>query len=110
MAARVRHGPRYRTVSLVSITLPALTFALSLDRLFNSFTRPFFGWVFNKFSRDNTMFIAVSLEALGIWLLSMFGESPLAFVIRSDLAGLVLKPMRTAHHARERMRRALASG
>jgi OFA family oxalate/formate antiporter-like MFS transporter len=31
------------------------------------------------------MFIAFSLEALGIWLLSMFGEDPLTFVLLSGL-------------------------
>jgi OFA family oxalate/formate antiporter-like MFS transporter len=30
-------------VSLIGITLPALTFALSIDRILNGVTRPFFG-------------------------------------------------------------------
>jgi OFA family oxalate/formate antiporter-like MFS transporter len=72
-------------VTLVGITLPALTFALSLDRILNGMTRPFFGWVSDKLGRENTMFIAFGLEALGIWLLSTFGESPLTFVILSGL-------------------------
>ena len=72
-------------VNLLGITLPALTFALSLDRILNGATRPFFGWVSDKLGRENTMFIAFSLEALGIWLLSMFGESPVTFVLLSGL-------------------------
>ncbi|RUP13445.1 MAG: oxalate/formate MFS antiporter, partial [Methylobacterium sp.] len=32
-------------VSLLGITLPALTFAATLDRVLNGVTRPFFGWV-----------------------------------------------------------------
>ena len=72
-------------VSLLGITLPALTFALSLDRVLNGVTRPFFGWVSDKLGRENTMFIAFSLEALGIWLLSIFGESPVTFVLLSGL-------------------------
>ena len=72
-------------VSLAGITLPALTFALSLDRILNGVTRPFFGWVSDKLGRENTMFIAFSLEAMGIWLLSMFGESPVTFVLLSGL-------------------------
>ncbi|MBV8937746.1 MAG: oxalate/formate MFS antiporter [Alphaproteobacteria bacterium] len=72
-------------VSLLGITLPALTFALSLDRILNGVTRPFFGWVSDKLGRENTMFIAFSLEALGIWLLSMFGETPVTFVLLSGL-------------------------
>src|ERR1700724_1620563 len=39
-------------VSLLGITLPALTFALSIDRILNGVTRPFFGWVSdNKIGR-----------------------------------------------------------
>jgi OFA family oxalate/formate antiporter-like MFS transporter len=72
-------------VSLAGITLPALTFALSLDRILNGVTRPFFGWVSDKLGRENTMFIAFSIEAMGIWLLSMFGESPVTFVLISGL-------------------------
>jgi MFS transporter, OFA family, oxalate/formate antiporter len=53
-------------VSLIGITLPALTFALSLDRILNGLTRPFFGWVSDKIGRENTMFIAFGLEAIGI--------------------------------------------
>jgi OFA family oxalate/formate antiporter-like MFS transporter len=72
-------------VSLIGITLPALTFALSLDRIMNGITRPFFGWVSDQIGRENTMFIAFGLEAFGIWLLSAFGERPVAFVIISGL-------------------------
>jgi OFA family oxalate/formate antiporter-like MFS transporter len=72
-------------VSLVGITLPALTFALSLDRIFNGLTRPFFGWVSDNIGRENTMFIAFTLEAGGIWMLSAFGQSPISFVLLSGL-------------------------
>ena len=54
-------------VSLVGITLPALTFALSIDRILNGVTRPFFGWVSDNIGRENTMFIAFGLEAIGIY-------------------------------------------
>jgi OFA family oxalate/formate antiporter-like MFS transporter len=72
-------------VSLVGITLPALTFALSIDRILNGVTRPFFGWVSDNIGRENTMFIAFGLEAIGIWMLSLFGQDPLWFVILSGL-------------------------
>src|SRR6266566_4293257 len=49
-------------VSLLGITLPALTFALSIDRVLNGLTRPFFGWVSDHIGRENTMFIAFMLE------------------------------------------------
>lgn len=72
-------------VSLFGLTLPALTFALSIDRVLNGATRPFFGWVSDHLGRENTMFIAFSLEAVGILLLSQFGRNPVAFVVLSGL-------------------------
>jgi OFA family oxalate/formate antiporter-like MFS transporter len=72
-------------VSLIGLTLPALTFALSIDRILNGVTRPFFGWVSDNIGRENTMFIAFALEAVGIWMLSTFGHDPVMFVILSGL-------------------------
>src|SRR5437660_58085 len=72
-------------VSLLGLTLPALTFALSIDRVLNGLTRPFFGWVSDRIGRENTMFIAFGLEAVGIWALSAFGQDPLMFVVLSGL-------------------------
>ena len=72
-------------VSLIGITLPALTFALSLDRILNGVTRPFFGWVSDHLGRENTMFIAFGLEGIGIFALAKFGTDPVAFVILSGL-------------------------
>jgi MFS transporter, OFA family, oxalate/formate antiporter len=72
-------------VSLIGITLPALTFALSIDRILNGITRPFFGWVSDNIGRENTMFIAFGLEAIGIWALSQLGSNPVLFVILSGL-------------------------
>jgi MFS transporter, OFA family, oxalate/formate antiporter len=73
-------------VSLLGLTLPALTFALTFDRVLNGVTRPFFGWVSDKLGRENTMFLAFSLEGVGILMLSQFGRNPIAFVL---LTGLV---------------------
>src|SRR5881392_4210484 len=72
-------------VSILGLTLPALTFALSIDRVLNGLTRPFFGWVSDHIGRENTMFIAFGIEAVGIWALSTYGHDPLAFVILSGL-------------------------
>src|SRR5215813_10270593 len=72
-------------VSLLGLTLPALTFALSIDRILNGLTRPFFGWVSDNIGRENTMFIAFGLEALGIWALGAFGHDPVHFVILSGV-------------------------
>src|SRR5882724_10902670 len=72
-------------VSILGFTLPALTFALSIDRVLNGLTRPFFGWVSDNIGRENTMFIAFAIEAVGIWALSVFGQDPVMFVILSGL-------------------------
>jgi OFA family oxalate/formate antiporter-like MFS transporter len=72
-------------VTLLGLTLPALTFALSIDRVLNGLTRPFFGWVSDHIGRENTMFIAFALEAIGIWALSALGHDPVLFVVLSGL-------------------------
>ena len=74
-------------VSLIGLTLPALTFALSIDRVLNGLTRPFFGWVSDHIGRELTMLIAFGLEAIGIFALYRYGQDPLHFVL---LSGLVL--------------------
>ncbi len=72
-------------VQLIGLTLPALTFALSIDRVLNGLTRPFFGWVSDNIGRERTMLIAFGLEAVGILMLYSFGNDPVAFVILSGL-------------------------
>jgi OFA family oxalate/formate antiporter-like MFS transporter len=72
-------------VTLFFITMPALTFALSLDRVLNGFTRPFFGWVSDRIGREQTMFIAFLLEGLGILALIAYATSPVAFVVLSGM-------------------------
>jgi OFA family oxalate/formate antiporter-like MFS transporter len=72
-------------VSLLGLTLPALTFALSLDRILNGVTRPVFGWISDYLGRENTMFVAFALEGVGILLLREFGRDPVEFVVLSGL-------------------------
>jgi len=72
-------------VSLLGLTLPALTFALTIDRVLNGICRPFFGWVSDQIGRENTMFIAFLLEGIGIYALLYFATNPVLFVILSGL-------------------------
>jgi len=72
-------------VSLFGLTMAALPFALSLDRILNGLTRPFFGWVSDHIGRENTMFIAFGLEGVGILLLITFAHIPVLFVVFSGL-------------------------
>jgi OFA family oxalate/formate antiporter-like MFS transporter len=72
-------------VSLLGLTLPALTFALTIDRVLNGICRPFFGWVSDNIGRENTMFLAFFAEGVGIYALLYFGTSPVLFVILSGV-------------------------
>jgi OFA family oxalate/formate antiporter-like MFS transporter len=72
-------------VSILGLTLPALTFALTIDRVLNGICRPFFGWVSDHIGRENTMFIAFFAEGVGIYALLYFANNPLLFVILSGV-------------------------
>ncbi|AMN44953.1 oxalate/formate MFS antiporter [Rhodoplanes sp. Z2-YC6860] len=72
-------------VSILGLTLPALQFALSIDRVLNGVTRPLFGWISDNIGRENTMFIAFLLEGIGIYALLMYAHDPFMFVILSGL-------------------------
>jgi len=72
-------------VTLLGLTLPALTFALSIDRVLNGVCRPFFGWVSDQIGRENTMFVAFLLEGIGIYALLKLAHDPVSFVILSGL-------------------------
>jgi len=71
--------------SVLVFGLPVLPLALSLDRITNGATRPFFGWISDRFGRENTMLIAFALEgtAMTLWLLTR--ENPVLFVLLSGL-------------------------
>jgi amino acid transporter len=72
-------------VTLAGLTLPALTFAATIDRVLNGFTRPFFGWISDNIGRENTMLIAFGIEGVGIYYLYLWGADPLWFVLLSGL-------------------------
>ena len=63
----------------------AIPLILTVDRVCNGLTRPFFGWVSDRIGRENTMFIAFGLEgvAMAIWLATM--SNPVLFVIMSGV-------------------------
>jgi len=64
-------------VTILGLTLPALSFALTLDRVLNGLTRPFFGWVSDQIGREATMLVAFAVEGIG--------QQPIMFVILSGL-------------------------
>lgn len=72
-------------VNLMGLVLPALTFALALDRVLNGVTRLYFGWVSDRIGREKTMLIAFSMEAVAILALYRFGTDPVTFVLLTAL-------------------------
>src|SRR5262249_5552737 len=70
-------------VTLIRLTMPAITFAATLARILNGLTRPFCGWISDMIGRENTMFIAFSMEGVGIYLLYLWGHDPVWFVLLS---------------------------
>jgi len=65
--------------------LPLLPLALSIDRITNGATRPLFGWISDRFGRENTMLVAFGLEgtAMTLWLFTR--HAPVLFVLLSGL-------------------------
>jgi OFA family oxalate/formate antiporter-like MFS transporter len=68
-------------VGLLGFQMAALTFAISLDRIFDGFGRPFFGWVSDTIGCEQTMFIAFATAALMLLTLSVYGRIPIVFVL-----------------------------
>jgi MFS transporter, OFA family, oxalate/formate antiporter len=75
----------FGVADILVLGLAALPFALTVDRLLNGFTRPFFGWVSDRIGRENTMGLAFGLEAAAILLLLLFSRSAPAFIVLSGL-------------------------
>jgi OFA family oxalate/formate antiporter-like MFS transporter len=68
-------------VTLAGFQMAALTFAISLDRIFDGVGRPFFGWISDNIGREHTMFIAFATAALMLLTLCVYGHIPIVFVL-----------------------------
>jgi OFA family oxalate/formate antiporter-like MFS transporter len=72
-------------VTLAGFQMAALTFAISLDRIFDGFGRPLFGWISDTIGREHTMFIAFGTAALMLLTLSAYGHIPIVFVLSTAI-------------------------
>ncbi|HEX2711254.1 MAG TPA: oxalate/formate MFS antiporter [Candidatus Acidoferrales bacterium] len=70
---------------VVAFGMTALVLAIEVDRILNGLTRPFWGWVSDHIGRENTMFIAFSLEALAVFGLLQLIHRPIWFIALSGL-------------------------
>lgn len=77
----ISYGVAKIPVKFLWMTIPALTFALSADRLVNGVCRPLWGWISDHIGRENTMGLAFGLEAVAKVGLIALAARPLAFVI-----------------------------
>jgi oxalate/formate antiporter len=76
----------YHIADVLVLGMAALPLSLTLSRLTNGLTRPFFGWVSDHIGREPTMALAFSLEAVAILVLFAFLDHPALFVV---LTGVV---------------------
>jgi OFA family oxalate/formate antiporter-like MFS transporter len=75
----------FGVANVVVFGLAALPLALTVDRLTNGLTRPFFGWVSDNIGRENTMAIAFLMEAAAVTCMVLFRNNALVFVILSGV-------------------------
>ena len=73
------------TDNVIVLGFAALPLALTLDRITNGLTRPFFGWLSDRIGRENTMAIAFAGEAAAIFLMLNMRHDPLAYVLLSGV-------------------------
>ncbi|HSF16059.1 MAG TPA: oxalate/formate MFS antiporter [Vicinamibacteria bacterium] len=71
--------------TILAFGVTALGLALILDRILNGVTRPFWGWISDHIGRYNTMAVAFTLEAAGIFTLLHLVHNPVGFVVLSGL-------------------------
>jgi len=76
----------FGVATVMVMGMAALPLALTLDRITNGLTRPFFGWVSDNIGRENTMFIAFLLEGIAMFAWLQFRTEPVLFIL---LTGLV---------------------
>ncbi len=76
----------YKVAEVLVFGMAALPLSLTLSRVTNGLTRPFFGWVSDHIGRESTMALAFFLEGVAILVLFAFIDNPAMFVV---LTGLV---------------------
>jgi MFS family permease len=73
----------FGVANVMVLGFAALPLALTVDRITNGLTRPFFGWVSDHIGRENTMALAFLLEAAAVTTMLLFRADALLFVLLS---------------------------
>src|SRR3990172_9440072 len=87
VTAQLNPIARFYGVDKVTVLfgMSALVLAIEVDRILNGVTRPFWGWVSDHLGRENTMFIAFSLQAVTVFSLLQLIDRPIWFIVLSGL-------------------------
>ena len=72
-------------VELFGMAMPALAFALFLNRIFDGIGRPVFGWLSDQIGREYTMALAFLVGAAALFTLSQSGTNPVLYVLVTPL-------------------------
>jgi oxalate/formate antiporter len=75
----------FGVANMLVLGMAALPLSLTLSRVTNGLTRPFFGWVSDHIGRESTMALAFSLECAAILVLFAYIHQPALFVVLSGL-------------------------
>jgi MFS transporter, OFA family, oxalate/formate antiporter len=81
-------GPFMRDFGIADAAIfgmASVPFALTLQRIANGLTRPFFGWVSDTIGRENTMFIAFGMEAIAVFVMLSTRDNPAVFALMSGI-------------------------
>src|SRR5580704_6472717 len=73
----------YKVAQVLVFGMAALPLSLTLSRVTNGLTRPFFGWMSDHIGRESTMAIAFILEAAAVTVMVLFRDDALIFVVLS---------------------------
>jgi len=73
----------FGVANIMVFGLAALPLALTVDRITNGLTRPFFGWLSDRIGRENTMAIAFLMEAVAVTVMVLSRDNALLFVVLS---------------------------
>ncbi len=75
----------FGVTKVVVFGLAALPLALTIDRITNGLTRPFFGWISDRIGRENTMAIAFLMEAAAVTGMVLLRSNAVVFVLLSGV-------------------------
>jgi OFA family oxalate/formate antiporter-like MFS transporter len=81
-------GLEHRTIAVLGMSAPVLTFAISIDNFANGITRPVSGLLSDTIGRENMMLLMFALEAAALLGMALAGRNPYAFLTFAALTFL----------------------